>query len=52
MWDLSSDVNITPKKILRYQKTPSEIDIGNTIEYDMKSNQVETNIVNFMRYDK
>ena len=28
-------------------KTQSEIDIGNTIEYDLKSYQVKTTIVNF-----
>ena len=45
MWNLSSDVNNTPKKILQVQKTQSEIDMGNTIEYDMKSYQVKTTII-------
>ena len=35
MYDLSSVVNNTPKKILQGQNNRAEIDIGNTIEYDV-----------------
>ena len=42
MCNLSSDINNTSKKILEGRKTRSEIDTGNTIEYDVKLYQVKT----------
>ena len=44
MYDLSSDVNNTPGKIPGW-KPRAKIDVGNTIEYDMKSYQVKMAIV-------
>ena len=48
MWDLSSDVNNTPK-ILKVSKTRATIYIGNTIEYDMKSYQFKRTIVKYTK---
>ena len=45
MCDLSCDVNNRPKKILKLWNTLTEIYMGNTIEYDVKSYQVKTIIV-------
>ena len=45
MCNLGSDVNNTPKQILQGRKIREEIDIFNTIEYDVISYQVKTTIV-------
>ena len=47
MYDLSSGVNITPRTNTSMSKNGEEIDIGNTIQYYVKSYQVKTTIVNF-----
>ena len=39
----------TKKQILPGWKTPAEIDVGNTIEYDMKAYQAKTTI---LKYEK
>ena len=44
MCNFSSDVYNTHKKI-QGRKTRAEIDIGNTIEYDVKSYQVKMTII-------
>ena len=49
MCDLISDLNNTPKKILQGWKNRAEIDIGNTKEYDVKTYQVKTTILNFTK---
>ena len=49
MCKLNSDVNNTPNKILQGWKTLAEIDMGNTIEYDVKSYQVKTTVVKCTR---
>ena len=46
MCNLISDVNNNLKQILQGQNTQAEMDIGNTIEYDVKSYQVKMTIVN------
>ena len=48
MCDLSCDVNNTPKKLLSL-KTRAEIDVGHTIDYDVKAYQIKTTIVKFTR---
>ena len=42
-------MNNTPKKILQGWKTGAEIDIVNTIEYDVKSYQVKATIVKYIK---
>ena len=44
MCDLSSNANNTPKKLQGWNNR-SGTDIGNTIEYDVKSYQVKTNLL-------
>ena len=45
MYKLSSDVNKTPKKVLKARQTWAEMYIGNNIEYDVKSSQVKVTIL-------
>ena len=52
MCNLSSDVNNKPKTNTLGSKYLVEIDIGNTIQYDVKSYQVKMTIVNLQGYDK
>ena len=49
MWNLGSAINNTTKKILKSQKIRAEIDINNTIEYDLKSYQVKVTVVKFTK---
>ena len=49
MCGLSSDVNNTLKTNTPRLKTRAEIDVGNSIEYDVKSCQVKRSIVKFTR---
>ena len=44
--DLSSDVNNTPTINSQNVKYSERIDMGNTLEYNVKSYQVKTTIVN------
>ena len=49
MCDLSGDVNNTFKTIIKVWNTQSEIYINNTIEYDVKSYQVNIMIAKCTR---
>ena len=49
MRDLISDINNTSKTNTPRLKNPKEIDIGNTIEYNVKSCQVKKTIMKFIR---
>ena len=50
--NLSSDINNKPKNKYKLWKTQAEMDIGDTIDYAVKSYQVKTTIVKCTRYEK